>query len=81
MQITLLQAAELVMGESDESIPAVLVRGLDIEFGEFEGIESSGQMNASLFSLKGHMLVLPDHLFSLFIRITMPVRMTITGQN
>ena len=32
-------AAELVMGESDESIPAVLVRGLDIEFGEFEGIE------------------------------------------
>ena len=32
-------AAELVMGESDERIPAVLVRGLDIEFGEFEGIE------------------------------------------
>jgi len=32
-------AAELVMGESDEQIPMVLVRGLDIEFGEFEGIE------------------------------------------
>ncbi|WP_373840007.1 coenzyme F420-0:L-glutamate ligase [Methanospirillum sp.] len=32
-------AAELIMGESDERIPAALVRGLDIEFGEFEGIE------------------------------------------
>jgi len=32
-------AAELVMGESDEQTPAALVRGLDIEFGEFEGID------------------------------------------
>lgn len=32
-------AAELIMGESDERIPAVLVRGLDIQFGEYEGIE------------------------------------------
>ncbi|HOW04298.1 coenzyme F420-0:L-glutamate ligase, partial [Methanospirillum hungatei] len=32
-------AAELVMGESDEQIPAALVRGLDIGFGEFEGID------------------------------------------
>jgi len=32
-------AAELIMGESDEQIPAVLVRGLEIEFGEYEGIE------------------------------------------
>jgi len=32
-------AAELVMGESDESIPAALIRGLSIPFGEFEGIE------------------------------------------
>lgn len=32
-------AAELIMGESDERIPAVLVRGLEVPFGEFEGIE------------------------------------------
>lgn len=32
-------AAELVMGESDERIPAVLVRGFEIPFGDYEGIE------------------------------------------
>lgn len=32
-------AAELIMGESDEQIPAVLVRNLDIPFGDYEGIE------------------------------------------
>ncbi|NLV26721.1 MAG: coenzyme F420-0:L-glutamate ligase [Methanomicrobiales archaeon] len=32
-------AAELVMGEADERIPAVIIRDLDIEFGEYEGIE------------------------------------------
>lgn len=32
-------AAELLMGEADEGIPVVLVRGLEIPFGEFEGIE------------------------------------------
>lgn len=33
-------AAELLMGEADECIPVVLVRGLDIEIGEEEGIET-----------------------------------------
>ncbi len=33
-------AAELLMGEADECIPVVLVRGLDIETGEGEGIET-----------------------------------------
>lgn len=33
-------AAELVMGEADECIPVVLVRGLDIQVGEGEGIET-----------------------------------------
>nr|WP_319539796.1 coenzyme F420-0:L-glutamate ligase [uncultured Methanospirillum sp.] len=32
-------AAELLMGEADEGIPAVLVRGLDIQVGNFEGVE------------------------------------------
>jgi len=32
-------AAELLMGEADEGIPVVLVRGLDIPFGDYEGIE------------------------------------------
>ncbi|MDD1729095.1 MAG: coenzyme F420-0:L-glutamate ligase [Methanospirillum sp.] len=32
-------AAELLMGEADEGIPVVLVRGLDIQVGEFEGVE------------------------------------------
>jgi coenzyme F420-0:L-glutamate ligase len=32
-------AAELLMGEADEGIPAVLIRGLEIPFGNFEGIE------------------------------------------
>ncbi len=32
-------AAELLMGEADEGIPAVLVRGLDIPVGDFEGVE------------------------------------------
>lgn len=32
-------AAELLMGEADEQIPAVLVRGLDLPLGAFEGIE------------------------------------------
>lgn len=32
-------AAELLMGEADEGIPAVIVRGLDIPLGDFEGIE------------------------------------------
>lgn len=33
-------AAELLMGEADECIPVVLVRGLDIGIGEGEGIET-----------------------------------------
>lgn len=33
-------AAELVMGEADECIPAALVRGLDIETGDYYGIET-----------------------------------------
>lgn len=32
-------AAELLMGEADEGIPAVLVRGLDLPIGDYEGIE------------------------------------------
>lgn len=32
-------AAELLMGEADEQIPAVLVRGLDLPVGDYEGIE------------------------------------------
>jgi coenzyme F420-0:L-glutamate ligase len=32
-------AAELLMGEADEQIPAVLARGLDLPVGEYEGIE------------------------------------------
>jgi len=32
-------AAELLMGEADEGIPVVLVRGLDIPIGEYEGVE------------------------------------------
>jgi coenzyme F420-0:L-glutamate ligase len=32
-------ASELVMGEADEGIPAVLVRGLKIPVGDYEGIE------------------------------------------
>lgn len=32
-------AAELLMGEADEGIPAVLVRGLNMPIGEHEGIE------------------------------------------
>ncbi len=32
-------AAELLMGEADEGIPAVLVRGLDIPVGDYEGVE------------------------------------------
>lgn len=35
----LASAAELIMGESNEQIPAALVRGFDIEFGDYEGIE------------------------------------------
>ncbi|MFH0966735.1 MAG: coenzyme F420-0:L-glutamate ligase [Methanobacteriota archaeon] len=32
-------AAELLMGEADEGIPAVLVRGLELKIGDYEGIE------------------------------------------
>lgn len=32
-------AAELIMGEADERIPGVLVRGLDLPLGDYEGIE------------------------------------------
>jgi coenzyme F420-0:L-glutamate ligase / coenzyme F420-1:gamma-L-glutamate ligase len=32
-------AAELLMGEADEGIPAVLLRGLDIPIGNYEGVE------------------------------------------
>lgn len=32
-------AAELIMGEADEGIPAVLVRGLGLPIGEYEGVE------------------------------------------
>lgn len=32
-------ASELVMGEADEGIPAVLVRGLNLPIGNYEGIE------------------------------------------
>ena len=32
-------AAELLMGEADEGIPAVLVRGLALPMGDHEGIE------------------------------------------
>ncbi|KAF5092073.1 coenzyme F420-0:L-glutamate ligase [Methanospirillum sp. J.3.6.1-F.2.7.3] len=35
----LASAAELIMGESNEQIPAALIRGFDIEFGDYEGIE------------------------------------------
>jgi coenzyme F420-0:L-glutamate ligase len=35
----LASAAELLMGEADEGIPAVLVRGLDLPIGDYEGIE------------------------------------------
>jgi len=35
----LASAAELLMGEADEGIPAVLVRGLDLPLGDYEGIE------------------------------------------
>jgi len=35
----LASAAELLMGEADERIPAVLVRGLDLPTGDYEGIE------------------------------------------
>lgn len=36
---TIASASELIMGEADEGIPATLVRGLDLPFGEYEGIE------------------------------------------
>lgn len=32
-------AAELLMGEADEGIPVVIVRGLGIQIGDFEGVE------------------------------------------
>ena len=32
-------ASELLMGEADEGIPVVLVRGLDLPFGNYEGVE------------------------------------------
>jgi coenzyme F420-0:L-glutamate ligase / coenzyme F420-1:gamma-L-glutamate ligase len=32
-------AAELLMGEADEGIPAVLVRGLEIPVGKYEGVD------------------------------------------
>ncbi|PKL60244.1 MAG: coenzyme F420-0:L-glutamate ligase, partial [Methanomicrobiales archaeon HGW-Methanomicrobiales-4] len=32
-------AAELLMGEADEGIPVVLVRGLNLPIGDYEGIE------------------------------------------
>lgn len=33
-------AAEIVMGEADESTPAALIRGLGIPIGDYEGVES-----------------------------------------
>jgi coenzyme F420-0:L-glutamate ligase / coenzyme F420-1:gamma-L-glutamate ligase len=36
----LASAAELVMGEADECIPAALIRGMDLQTGPFYGIES-----------------------------------------
>jgi coenzyme F420-0:L-glutamate ligase/coenzyme F420-1:gamma-L-glutamate ligase len=33
-------AAEIVMGEADESTPAAVVRGLEIPIGDFEGVEA-----------------------------------------
>ncbi|MDD1724655.1 MAG: coenzyme F420-0:L-glutamate ligase, partial [Methanospirillum sp.] len=36
---TIASASELIMGEADEGIPATLVRGLDLPFGEYEGID------------------------------------------
>jgi coenzyme F420-0:L-glutamate ligase len=36
----LASAAEVVMGEADESTPAAVIRGLDIPGGDFEGVES-----------------------------------------
>jgi coenzyme F420-0:L-glutamate ligase / coenzyme F420-1:gamma-L-glutamate ligase len=36
----LASAAELVMGEADESVPLVLIRGFDIAFGDYNGIET-----------------------------------------
>ena len=36
----LASAAEVVMGEADESIPAAVIRGLGIPLGDFEGVEA-----------------------------------------
>jgi len=36
----LASAAELVMGEADERVPLVLIRGFNIEFGDYNGIET-----------------------------------------
>jgi coenzyme F420-0:L-glutamate ligase len=36
----LASAAEVVMGESDESTPAAVIRGLGIPLGDFEGVEA-----------------------------------------
>lgn len=35
----IVSAAELVMGEADESVPAALIRGLDLPIGDWTGIE------------------------------------------
>jgi coenzyme F420-0:L-glutamate ligase len=35
----IVSAAELVMGEADESVPAALVRGLDLPIGDWTGVE------------------------------------------
>jgi F420-0:gamma-glutamyl ligase len=36
----LASAAEVVMGEADESTPAAVIRGLGMPIGDFEGVES-----------------------------------------
>jgi F420-0:gamma-glutamyl ligase len=36
----LASAAEVVMGEADESTPAAVIRGLGLPIGDFEGIEA-----------------------------------------